>query len=131
VSSWHVLLLMLPCCCNQLLGVPLSTSLLCYPAVFTGPDVIVLLLRCCIRSGLVGGGWVGHCLSAAASAGPDVGGPNGPYRQSERAEIYKSYVDKLVAAGEGQVGSSSSSSSSSSSKQLLAVGQTGWHQCVV
>uniref|UniRef100_A0A383VW33 glutamate--tRNA ligase n=1 Tax=Tetradesmus obliquus TaxID=3088 RepID=A0A383VW33_TETOB len=31
--------------------------------------------------------------------GPDVGGPNGPYRQSERAEIYKSYVDKLVAAG--------------------------------
>jgi hypothetical protein len=32
-------------------------------------------------------------------SGPDVGGPNGPYRQSERAEIYKSYVDKLVAAG--------------------------------
>eukprot|EP00878_Enallax_costatus_P005092 GHUV01005353.1.p1 GENE.GHUV01005353.1~~GHUV01005353.1.p1 ORF type:complete len:192 (+),score=55.57 GHUV01005353.1:107-682(+) len=31
--------------------------------------------------------------------GPDVGGDNGPYRQSERAEIYKSYVDKLVAAG--------------------------------
>eukprot|EP00882_Tetradesmus_deserticola_P010161 GHRQ01010736.1.p1 GENE.GHRQ01010736.1~~GHRQ01010736.1.p1 ORF type:complete len:541 (+),score=308.25 GHRQ01010736.1:559-2181(+) len=31
--------------------------------------------------------------------GPDVGGPNGPYRQSERADIYKSYVDKLVAAG--------------------------------
>jgi hypothetical protein len=38
--------------------------------------------------------------AAAAAAGPDVGGPNGPYRQSERAEIYKSYVDKLVAAGE-------------------------------
>eukprot|EP00775_Hariotina_reticulata_P006873 gene6873-7089_t len=30
---------------------------------------------------------------------PDVGGDNGPYRQSERTEIYKSYVDKLVAAG--------------------------------
>jgi hypothetical protein len=31
--------------------------------------------------------------------GPDVGGPHGPYRQSERTEIYKMYVDKLVAAG--------------------------------
>lgn len=30
--------------------------------------------------------------------GPDVGGPHGPYRQSERKEIYKSYVDKLVDA---------------------------------
>lgn len=28
-----------------------------------------------------------------------MGGDNGPYRQSERAAIYKSYVDKLVAAG--------------------------------
>lgn len=32
-------------------------------------------------------------------AGPDVGGPNGPYRQSERTNIYKSYVDQLVAKG--------------------------------
>jgi glutamyl-tRNA synthetase len=31
--------------------------------------------------------------------GPDVGGPHGPYRQSERKELYKSYVDQLVAAG--------------------------------
>ncbi|GBF90708.1 non-discriminatory gln-glu-trna synthetase [Raphidocelis subcapitata] len=31
--------------------------------------------------------------------GPDVGGPHGPYRQSERAQIYKQYVDQLVAAG--------------------------------
>jgi glutamyl-tRNA synthetase len=31
--------------------------------------------------------------------GPDVGGPFGPYRQSERTDIYKSYVDKLVEAG--------------------------------
>lgn len=31
--------------------------------------------------------------------GPDVGGPHGPYRQSERTAIYKEYVDKLVAAG--------------------------------
>lgn len=31
--------------------------------------------------------------------GPDVGGPYGPYRQSERKEIYKEYVDRLVTAG--------------------------------
>jgi glutamyl-tRNA synthetase len=31
--------------------------------------------------------------------GPDVGGPHGPYRQSERSEIYKTEVAKLVASG--------------------------------
>jgi glutamyl-tRNA synthetase len=31
--------------------------------------------------------------------GPDVGGPFGPYRQSERAEIYRREVDKLVESG--------------------------------
>lgn len=27
--------------------------------------------------------------------GPDVGGPNGPYRQSERRSIYRPYIEKL------------------------------------
>ncbi len=31
--------------------------------------------------------------------GPDVGGPHGPYRQSERLPIYKEYAEKLVASG--------------------------------
>lgn len=31
--------------------------------------------------------------------GPDVGGQYGPYRQSERKDIYKKYVDQLVEAG--------------------------------
>ncbi len=31
--------------------------------------------------------------------GPDVGGPHGPYRQSERSSIYREYADKLLAAG--------------------------------
>jgi glutamyl-tRNA synthetase len=31
--------------------------------------------------------------------GPDVGGPFGPYRQSERTEIYREYVEKLLANG--------------------------------
>ncbi|MGL5864301.1 MAG: glutamate--tRNA ligase [Dermatophilaceae bacterium] len=31
--------------------------------------------------------------------GPDVGGPCAPYRQSERLEIYRPYVDRLLVAG--------------------------------
>jgi glutamyl-tRNA synthetase len=32
--------------------------------------------------------------------GPEVGGPYGPYRQSERSDIYREVVDRLLAAGE-------------------------------
>ena len=39
--------------------------------------------------------WVG----VTWDEGPDVGGPCGPYRQSERSEIYKSEADKLLASG--------------------------------
>ena len=31
--------------------------------------------------------------------GPDVGGPVGPYRQSQRADVYREHVDKLTASG--------------------------------
>lgn len=31
--------------------------------------------------------------------GPDVGGPYGPYRQSERLEIYQEYAKKLIDSG--------------------------------
>lgn len=31
--------------------------------------------------------------------GPDLGGENGPYRQSERFDIYKQYTEKLIAEG--------------------------------
>ena len=31
--------------------------------------------------------------------GPDVGGPKGPYRQSERAEIYRSHAQRLLNSG--------------------------------
>ena len=31
--------------------------------------------------------------------GPDVGGPCGPYRQSERLHLYTSYANELLAAG--------------------------------
>jgi glutamyl-tRNA synthetase len=32
--------------------------------------------------------------------GPEVGGPNGPYRQSERGDIYRDVLARLVEAGE-------------------------------
>jgi len=35
------------------------------------------------------------------SEGPDIGGPYGPYRQSDRKDIYLPYVEKIVAAGHG------------------------------
>ena len=39
--------------------------------------------------------WVG----LSWDEGPDIGGPHGPYRQSERSEMYQSEVAKLVASG--------------------------------
>ena len=33
------------------------------------------------------------------SEGPDVGGPHGPYRQSERKDIYRPFVEKMVEEG--------------------------------
>jgi glutamyl-tRNA synthetase len=31
--------------------------------------------------------------------GPDVGGPHGPYRQSERLAVYREHADQLIASG--------------------------------
>ena len=38
-------------------------------------------------------------LGLAWDEGPDIGGPYGPYRQSERSDIYRKYADELLAAG--------------------------------
>src|ERR1700733_1228953 len=38
-------------------------------------------------------------LGLAWDEGPDVGGPYGPYRQSERTEIYRHHVELLLASG--------------------------------
>jgi glutamyl-tRNA synthetase len=38
-------------------------------------------------------------LGITWSEGPDVGGPHGPYRQSERSDIYKQYTQELVDKG--------------------------------
>jgi len=31
--------------------------------------------------------------------GPDIGGPYGPYRQSERKEIYQAHAERLINEG--------------------------------
>jgi glutamyl-tRNA synthetase len=38
-------------------------------------------------------------LGLSWDEGPDVGGPHGPYRQSERSAIYTAHCDTLLAAG--------------------------------
>lgn len=40
-------------------------------------------------------GWVG----LGWDEGPDIGGPFGPYRQSERAELYAAHAAQLIASG--------------------------------
>ena len=38
-------------------------------------------------------------LGLSWDEGPDVGGPHGPYRQSERSAIYTEHCDQLIADG--------------------------------
>ena len=41
-----------------------------------------------------------HWLGLLWDEGPDVGGPHGPYRQSERSDIYAKYVAQLLEQGD-------------------------------
>lgn len=40
-----------------------------------------------------------HWFGLSWDEGPDIGGPRGPYTQSERTEIYRQYAAQLVASG--------------------------------
>ncbi len=40
-----------------------------------------------------------HWLDMEWAEGPDVGGKHGPYRQSERGQIYQTYIEKLTGQG--------------------------------
>ena len=40
-----------------------------------------------------------HWLGLDWSEGPDIGGPYAPYRQSERLDTYRPFVDQLIEAG--------------------------------
>lgn len=41
-----------------------------------------------------------HWVGLAWDEGPDVGGPHGPYRQSERVEHYNVHITSLIGSGE-------------------------------
>ena len=55
--------------------------------------------RACRRASARFGQWPPGNRTATAPAGPIVGGDVGPYRQSERREVYRRYVDELVDRG--------------------------------
>lgn len=38
-------------------------------------------------------------LGLTPDEGPELGGPNGPYRQSERIDLYREHVERLIASG--------------------------------
>ncbi|MFM8673489.1 MAG: glutamate--tRNA ligase family protein, partial [Vulcanococcus sp.] len=38
-------------------------------------------------------------LGLSWDEGPDVGGPHGPYRQSDRSAIYRAHADELLEKG--------------------------------
>ncbi len=40
-----------------------------------------------------------HWLGLQWDEGPDVGGPHGPYRQSERSQIYREHAEDLIRRG--------------------------------
>lgn len=40
-----------------------------------------------------------HALGLDYDEGPDIGGPFGPYRQSQRLDIYKKWAQKLIETG--------------------------------
>ncbi|MGI8445953.1 MAG: glutamate--tRNA ligase [Streptosporangiaceae bacterium] len=40
-----------------------------------------------------------HWLGLTWDEGPDIGGPHAPYRQSERLDTYRPYVERLLGAG--------------------------------
>jgi glutamyl-tRNA synthetase len=44
-----------------------------------------------------------HWLGLDYDEGPDVGGPHGPYRQSERLDIYEAEIQKLIGSGHAYV----------------------------
>ena len=43
--------------------------------------------------------WVDAVGDSFSDEGPDFGGEHGPYRQSERKDLYRQYVDQLLESG--------------------------------
>jgi len=54
--------------------------------------------------------------------GPDIGGPYGPYRQSERINLYRSYANELLEAGKAYYCFCSSETLAAERRAALAAG---------
>jgi nondiscriminating glutamyl-tRNA synthetase len=55
--------------------------------------------------------------------GPDVGGPRGPYRQSERLHLYQSYAQELLASGHAYYCFCSTAQLEAERQEALAAGR--------
>lgn len=64
-----------------------------------------------------------HWLGIKWDEGPDVGGDYGPYRQSERTEIYKKYLKKLLAEGKAYLCFCSEEELEAERQYFLSIGQ--------
>ena len=62
-------------------------------------------------------------LGLSWDEGPDVGGPYGPYRQTERLHIYKKYVEKLFEKGYAYYCYCTEEELEQQRKELLAKGE--------
>jgi len=69
-----------------------------------------------------------HWLGITWDEGIDVGGPYGPYRQTERLEIYQQYTDKLLASGQAYYCYCTEEELESERQALLAEGKTPCYQ---
>ncbi len=82
----------------------LRTALYCYLVARANAGRFILRIEDTDQSRYVSGAErdIAECLAWAGletDEGPDVGGDAGPYRQSERKELYEEYAGQLLASG--------------------------------
>src|SRR5438132_9497931 len=64
-----------------------------------------------------------HWMGLDCDEGPDIGGPCGPYRQSERLHLYESYASELLSAGHAYYCFCSSAQLDAERQSALAAGR--------
>jgi len=62
--------------------------------------------------------------------GPEVGGPHGPYRQSERFDLYRAYADRLVEKGFAYYDYASTEDVDAERKKAQAAGRRPDHAAI-
>ncbi|QQG45290.1 MAG: glutamate--tRNA ligase [Candidatus Sungiibacteriota bacterium] len=68
-------------------------------------------------------------LGIKADEGPETGGPYGPYRQGERIDTYKNYIEKLLARGAAFYCFHSERELEEEKEKLLAAKKPSLHLC--